>query len=212
MLRTDWVSTWNEWPAVGAQLRSATSAPARQKIVQRFLERLRTLLAQNADARIASDAKRLQDLSAEGRTMGTGRIFGENNCLAVSLLQVKALAGLLPAEVATDLRRRRTLSAAARAALNREPAHLRPRALDARGVPRHVSAEEHRTAFLQAEVHSAFLFGFFQQRLGAPPPHAEVRLRVYTRWDSAAFPPVEVQLFDPPPQRMNWKALRLLAR
>ena len=148
MLRTDWVGTWGEWFSVGAQLRRANSATDRQKVAQKFLERLRTLLAQNADARIASDAKRLRDLEAGGRALGTGEIFGENNCLADSLLQVAALAGLLPMEIATDFRRRRTLCVAARAALNRESAPLRPRALDARGVPRHVSAEAHRVAFL----------------------------------------------------------------
>jgi len=157
------------------------------------------IAADNAAMPVCSDEHRIAQLREHGWERKFGLTFGENNCLADSLLQLLVRCGVLSSEI-TEVQREEAC-AANRSSLQRsDPAlGLRPRQRDA------FTGEDHGEddgAYLQHDVHAAptvrFLIAWFRGRGQALRglPASGIRLIVMSRFDSEVAPRDEVRICE----------------
>ena len=148
---------------------------------------------------VCSDEDRIEQLRVRGWEKKFGLTFGQNNCLADSLLQLLVRCGVLSSEI-TEVQREEAC-AANRSSLQRsDPAlGLRPRQRDAFTGEDH--GEDDR-AYLQHDVHAAptvrFLIAWFRDRGQALRglPASGIRLIVMSRFDSEVAPRDEVRICE----------------
>ena len=100
-------------------------AAAAERAGAAFLANLRRLVALHMQPVLPANLERLIELGGEGRRVGKGEVHGANDCFCDSLIQVAALAGLLPSAVGSDVEGRRRVSASVREALNADPERRR---------------------------------------------------------------------------------------
>ena len=140
-----------------------------------------------------SDAGRLQELYRQhGLERGRGRMYGRNDCLADSLLQALAHAGVVPELTVSE---RNAACLANRARLNASPdVELRPRRRDpATGADEGMD----ELAFLEHDKHAESTVQIFTDRLRDRQPEQEpivrqIRLVVFPRFDSSTLPASEI--------------------
>jgi len=125
-----------------------------------------------------SDDAKLEELKAAGWDHRVGQVWGQNNCLADSLLQLMIARGVVPSGVDRE--------AACRA--NREQLEntegLMPRTLDGGSCPGGM-LEHHRHAALTIR----FFLAYFGLREVEVLPSAGIKLVVHARYDDFEHPP-----------------------
>jgi hypothetical protein len=144
----------------------------------------------NAAVEHLTDKQKEAALHRQGLKVGLGKVWGENNCLPDSLLQLLQENKIVARCVERD---RATACAALRAELTNLPADspLRPRQRDA------VNSSDlglDDSAFLQSNVHGEYILKFFLRYFGERRkvlrqlPSAGVRISVCSRFDSEVLP------------------------
>ena len=118
LLRRPWVREMDSFGDAVVSIREAPDAAAAERAGAAFIAKLRRLLAEQAQPVLPTNQARREELDAEGREIGVGETHGANDCLCDSLIQVAALAGLLPGAVGADVADRRRLSTGVWEALN----------------------------------------------------------------------------------------------
>ena len=111
LLRRPWVREMDSWGDAVVSIREAPDAAAAERAGGAFIAKLRRLLAEQAQPVLPTNQARREEVAAEGRQIGRGETHGVNDCLCDSLIQVAALAGLLPGAVGADVAGRRRVSA-----------------------------------------------------------------------------------------------------
>ena len=137
-----------------------------------------------------SDEQKEAALLRQGLKVGKGKVWGRNNCLPDSLLQLMQESGIIARCAERD---RKEPCVAVRAALTSLPedSPLRPRRLDAESG-RVLGLDD--GAFLQTHVHGEFILKFFLQYFEQRDmvlrqlPSTGVRINVLSRCDSDAIP------------------------
>ena len=192
LLEADWSRDWNGWRELVGVLQELEPVGELWDVawleVTECLRRFVRLADQNGEVPTLTEHQRLQQLASQrGLERGRGEVYGRNDCLTDSLLQVLAHAQLLPALPRED---RDVACEQNRAALqfHYNPA-LRPRQRDAATG---ADLGECSTAFLQHDVHADEIVRFFLDYVHAALPRAwppeGVRLNVFSRLDSERIP------------------------
>ena len=135
-----------------------------------------------------TDTQKVEALRREGLEVGVGKVWGCNNCLADSLLQLMQLNNIVARAV-----NREVACDALRLALTQLPLEdpLRPRDRDP--VTSRILRVNNR-AYLQSDVHGEFILKFFMRyfeardQVLAQLPSTGVRIEIVSRLDSEELP------------------------
>ena len=127
----------------------------------------------------------MSELRARGKNFGVAA--GDGNCLISSLLQGLITSGLLPRIVSLEELKFQDAVRSCRAALVELPEghSLKPsvRDMQTNEIRQDVTNLEHDMAYLQFDVHAAWIVKFFLQREGVELPDKGLRCICYSRFD-----------------------------
>ena len=174
-------------------------------VLDEYVARFAQLVLQNSTdvVGLVSDAERRAESLAIGKRIGSSDIG--NNCLVHSLLQVLTLEhGVLKLDAVSDDRLVKSLCMECRAALVSLPCGdlRRPVARSPAGMACSLASDaEHDAAYLQAEMHAAFIANFLLSRvgIGGATVRAPLIIREYSRLDHVLGSPQGTTiLLDPP--------------
>jgi len=132
-----------------------------------------------------SEDDRVAELRARGQNFGVAA--GDGNCLISSLLQGLISSSLLPRMVLSEGSQFQSAVQSCRTALVEHPAGhpLKPAARDMQTneIRRDATKAQHDMAYLQFDVHAAWIVKFFLQREGVELPGRGFRCICFSRFD-----------------------------
>ena len=199
-LHFDWVRTWEGWREAEQEIALCNDDADLNEVTKTYVQRFTRLVWNNYEVKAQTDAARKAELIQSGRRIGIGKVHGNNDCCADSLLQLLAHHAFVPVALKADTRssingRKEACSACRAALVSHENERLHPRArLDNGTVNLQATDEEHNGAYLQHDVHAEFVVRFFLEYFSSSTPVEPrgITVVVYTRWDSELLPPSEV--------------------
>ena len=184
-----WSQEWYGWTELAGQISEvqglADETLALDLAVAFCSEKVRTfllLVAQNADVALRTDAERLEELRRDGFERRLGRVWGRNDCMADSLLQLLIAHGVLASDI-TEEERDTACEANRHELVHSTLPQRRPRDLRGRDDP---------GAFLEHDRHAEasieFFLRWFAGRCVQELPDGGIELTVYSRFDSDTLP------------------------
>jgi hypothetical protein len=196
---SEWSSAWGGWEELrllDEQFHSLSDADYIahcRRPVDSLVRRFMHVAFDNCDVAVRSEAQAIRDLRSRF-DMGVGVIWGNNECLADSLLQLMVHHGLLSGVMSLEMRERACKSNRAWLVGHADPM-FRPRRAGAAGFGIDV---EDAGAFLQDCVHAEPTVRFFATRFAdrksrALPPEG-ILLIVHSRYDSITLPASEMRI------------------
>jgi hypothetical protein len=166
MVNAEWSQTWEGWAELVWRVRRLYELPE-----DRFIEEARVCVAAKLQhflriapglceqLRVMSDKARIDQLKREGWKFGKGEVWGRNDCLADSLLQLLVERGLLRRGVLKDRGERDQACF-----MNRRQLEL---SRDAALRPRTVDGREGRNLYLEWDRHAGPTVEFLLQHFAA---------------------------------------------
>jgi hypothetical protein len=185
----DWLLVWDRWVAFASELQELRvtwdcEACLFLDHVKHLLQELLFALFRVVDAQApvsdVTNEERLSDLEARGFTKRNGQVWGENDCLADSLLQLLISSNVVPEGVDRELACKQN-----RWNLERQPAL----------VPRTRSGRKDLGGMLQHHRHATATLRFFLDWFSSDLrsfPVSGVRLSVHARYDGDVCSDVDV--------------------
>ena len=153
-----WSQEWYGWTELAGQISEVQGLEDETVALELAglfcAEKVRTfllLVAQNADVPMRTDEERLAELRRDGFERRVGRVWGRNDCMADSLLQLLMAHGVLATDI-TDVERDAACEANRRELVHSDLPNRRPRDLRGRDDPR---------AFLEHDRHAQATVDFF---------------------------------------------------
>ena len=192
-----WSQEWYGWTELAGQISEVQSLEDETVALELAgffcAEKVRTfllLVAQNADVPLRTDEERLAELRRDGFERRVGRVWGRNDCMADSLLQLLMAHGVLATDI-TDVERDAACEANRRELVHSDLPNRRPRDLRGRDDPR---------AFLEHDRHAQatveFFLRWFAVRRVQELPDEGVELTVYSRFDSDTLPAARTRICE----------------
>ena len=187
-LLRDFALTWDGWIELVLNVRNRIDADGGIGDLYPFvldtIARFKSAAEANADVVVPSNAERLEQLRHEGYEVRRGEVWGENNCLADSLLQLLVWHGIVDERVNVSPEvDRRDACAACRTHLCKLPE-------DRNLFPRNADETRNDEAYLEKDRHAEAVVRFFcdhfrsMDMLRQELPAAGIRLEVRTRFDA----------------------------
>ena len=195
----EWSKAWAGWAELVWQVQGlsvlgddAFMEEASACIVAKLHHFLRLASEHNAPMVFPTDAVRVRDLERRGWTIGIGEVWGRNDCLADSLLQLLVAHGVLSQDIMAPERRleRNAACEASRRRLESSlNAALRPSSVDGRsGVNQFLEHDRHAAATVE------FFLEAFAAQIANGLPAGGIQLTVFSRFDSVALPEASVRI------------------
>jgi hypothetical protein len=159
ILRQDWARGWVGWQESQEELDTVDAGvhedATREQVDAATLHRFCRLVLANAPHYHKSDQARQDELRlTQNKVTGVGKVHGQNDCCADSLLQLLAAHGHVPQALQHDVNRRKTLCAANREHLKQHTdERLHPCVLTELGTRADAYQREHDRAYLQHDSH-----------------------------------------------------------